>query len=338
MDDGSPISYLLLILVCLALSAMFSATETAFASVSHLRVAALAEDGDKRARRLNKVLNNFDKVLTALLILNNIVNIAIATLATLFAAKAFGEGAVDWMTVVTTVVVFLFGESIPKAAALMAGEPLAYAMAGPMTAMTKLFTPLIFVLNAISRAIIKPFKPEQTPTVTEEELESIIDTIVEEDAVDEDTGELLQSAIDMSRTTAAQIMTPWEQCLTLSTDMSERQILDVIKSTTFSRFPVTDKNGRPIGFVGARRYIKAHLESGRPNKLRRVLTHGRTVRADEPVDELLARLSAARTHIAFVRDEENKVLGIITVEDILEELVGEIYDEDDAVEQGGESA
>jgi CBS domain containing-hemolysin-like protein len=142
----------------------------------------------------------------------------------------------------------------------------------------------------------------------------------------------------MSRTTAAQIMTPWEQCLTLSTDMSERQILDVIKSTTFSRFPVTDKNGRPIGFVGARRYIKAHLESGRPNKLRRVLTPGRTVRADEPVDELLARLSAARTHIAFVRDEENKVLGIITVEDILEELVGEIYDEDDAVEQGGESA
>lgn len=331
MDDGSPITYLLSILACLVLSATFSATETAFAGVSRVRVAALAEDGDRKARRLNKVLNNFDKVLTALLILNNIVNIAIATLATLFAVRVFGEGAVDWMTVVTTVVVFLFGETLPKSTALMAGEPLAYAMAGPMTALTRLLTPLIFVLNAISRFLIRPFKEEQTPTVTEEELESIIDTVVEEDAVDEDTGELLQSAIDLSRTTAAQIMTPWERCLTLSTEMSERQILDTIKSTTFSRFPVIDKNGKPLGFVGARKYIKAHLESGRPNKLRRVLSPGRSVLADEPVDELLPRLSAARTHIAFVRDNEQRVLGIITVEDILEELVGEIYDEDDAV-------
>lgn len=334
MDDGS-ITYLLLILVCLVLSAMFSATETAFASVSRVRIAALAEDGDKKARRLNKVLNNFDKVLTALLILNNIVNIALATLATLFATNVFGNGAVEWMTVVTTVVVFLFGESIPKATALMVNESLAYAMAGPMIFMAKLFTPLIFVLNALAGFLIKPVKEENTPTVTEEELESIIDTIVEEDAVDEDTGELLQSAIDLSRTTAAQIMTPWENCLTLSTEMSEQQILDTIKSTTFSRFPVIDKNSRPIGFVSARSYIKVHLESGRPNKLRRVLTPGRSVRADEAVDDLLARLSAARTHIAFVRDEQDKVLGIITVEDILEELVGEIYDEDDKVTEGG---
>lgn len=338
MDDGSPISYLLLILVCLALSAIFSATETAFASVSKVRVAALAEDGDKKARRLNKVLNNFDKVLTALLILNNIVNIALATLATLLAAKVFGEGAVDWMTVVTTVVVFLFGESIPKATALMVGETLAYAMAGPMTALTKLLTPLIFILNAISRLLMKPFKEEQTPTVTEEELESIIDTIVEEDAVDEDTGELLQSAIDMSRTTAGQIMTPWDKCLTVSTDMSERQILDVIKSTTFSRLPVTDRGGNPIGFVLIRKYIKAHLESGRPNKLRRVLDKGLTVSADDFADELLPRLSAARTHIAYVKDDRGKICGIITVEDILEELVGEIYDEDDKVAEGGEPA
>lgn len=334
MEEGS-ITYLLLIFVCLVLSAMFSATETAFASVSRVRIAALAEDGDKKARRLNKVLVNFDRVLTALLILNNIVNIAIATLATLFAAHVFGEGAVEWMTVVTTVVVFLFGESLPKATALMVSESLAYAMAGPMIFLTKVFTPLIFVLNALSRFLIKPIKEENTPTVTEEELESIIDTIVEEDAVDEDTGELLQSAIDLSRTTAEQIMTPWEKCLTLSTEMSEQQILDTIKSTTFSRFPVIDKNSRPIGFVSARAYIKVHLESGRPNKLRRVLTHGRSVRADEAVDDLLGRLSAARTHMAFVRDAQDKVLGIITVEDILEELVGEIYDEDDKVAEGG---
>ncbi len=338
MDDGSPISYLLLILVCLVLSAMFSATETAFASVSRVRIAALAEDGNKKARRLNKVLNNFDKVLTALLILNNIVNIALATLATLYASHVLGAGAVEWVTVVTTVVVFLFGESIPKATALIAGESLAYAMAGVMTFLTKLLTPAIFVLNAISKFFLKPFKEENTPTVTEEELESIIDTVVEEDAVDEDTGELLQSAIDLSRTTAGQIMTPWENCLTVSTAMSERQILDVIKTTTFSRLPVTDRGGNPIGFVLIRKYIKAHLASGRPNKLRRVLNKGLTVSHDAFVDELLPRLSAARTHIAYVKDADGKIVGIITVEDILEELVGEIYDEDDTVVEGGEPA
>ncbi len=335
MDDGSPLSYLLIIFVCLVLSAIFSATETAFASVSRVRVAALAEDGDKRARRLNKVLNNFDKVLTALLILNNIVNIALATLTTLFATNFLGNGAVDWMAVVTAVVVFLFGESIPKATALVAGESLAYAMAGVMTMLTKLLTPLIAVLNAISRWLMKPFKQENSPTVTEEELESIIDTVVEEDAVDEDTGELLQSAMDLGRTTAGDIMTPWAACLTLSTAMSERQILDVIKSSTFSRLPVTDRNGTPIGFVLIREYIKAHLASGRPNKLRRVLNKALTVSADALVDELLPRLSAARTHIAFVKKKDT-IVGILTVEDILEELVGEIYDEDDTVGQGGE--
>ena len=335
MDDGSPITYLLLILVCLCLSAVFSATETAFASVSRVRISALAEDGDKRAARLDRVLGDFDRVLTALLILNNIVNIALATFATLFATRIFSDGAVKWTTVITTVVVFLFGESIPKATALMVGERLAYAMAGVMTVMTKLLNPLIVVLNAISKFIIKPFKEERTPTVTEEELETLIDTIVEEDEVDEDTGELLQSAIDLSRTTVKSIMTPWEDCLTVSTAMSEQQILEVIKTTSFSRLPVTDKNGTPIGFVRIRKYIESHLASGRPNKLRRALSPAFCVSPDDFVDELLPRLSRNKTHIAFVK-ENDRVYGIITVEDILEELVGEIYDEDDLAPEGGE--
>ncbi len=329
MDDGSPIQYLLIILVTLFGSAFFSATETALASVNKMRVTALADSGDKRARKLLKILKNFDGALTAMLIANNIRNIISATMATLFATHMWGVNSVAAMSVVTTVVVFLLGETFPKNLALVFAEGISLRTAGLIGGMIKALSPLIKALNAISRFLTRPFKSdEKEVTVTEEELESIIDTIVEEGALDEETGELVQSAMELTKTTVGEVMTPWSRCLTLSTAMTDAEILQIIKENTHSRLPVVDRSGRPIGFVQIRKYIKRHLQQGRV-RLRDVLDRALFVSADMAADDLLPRLSATRNHIALVQGENGVVCGLVTVEDILEELVGEIYDEDD---------
>ena len=332
MEEGS-ITYLLLILVCLVLSAMFSATETAFASVSRVRIAALAEDGDKKACRLNKVLVNFDRVLTALLILNNIVNIAIATLATLFAAHVFGEGAVEWMTVVTTVVVFLFGESLPKATALMVSESLAYAMAGPMIFLTKAFTPLIFVLNALSRFLIKPIKEENTPTVTEEELESLIDTAEDESIIDEDTGDLLQSALDWGEVQAFEIMTPRVDMNAIDIDDDYTDMLDIIENSIYSRIPVYEQTpDNIIGILHLNHFYKALIDHERVD-IRELLMPVNYVHKTMELPDALDVMRRNKCHMVVVNDEYGGTDGILTMEDILEQLVGEIWDESDEIEE-----
>ena len=335
MDDGSPARYLILIAFLLLGGGYFAGAEISLASVSRIRMMSYADDGDERAKRVLYILDHFDKALSTLLVGNNVMHIACASTATLMATKLWGNGAVTAMTFVMALVVFLLAEMIPKAYAKSCNERFALAISRSMVFLMKVLTPVSFLFTALSRLIQKPFgEEEEEPTVTGDELKNIIDNMEDETAIDGETSELVQSAMEFTETTVRDVMTPWDQVLAVPETISVPELHEVVASCHYSRLPVTAADGTVRGLLNIRRYLKEELRGRAPGRnLRRLLDPVHFIGADEPIDDLLTRMSAARTHFAVVRDEENRNLGIVTVEDILEELVGEIYDEEDT---GGE--
>ncbi len=336
MDD-SPAGYLIAILVLLLLAAYFAGAEIALASVNRIRLSNRAEDGDKRAKRVIYILDHFDKALTTLLIGTNVTHAGIATLSTVFtytlfdSIEAMPDYAVTVSTVISTVVVFLIGEMIPKAFAKACNEKFALAIAGSLIFLMKVLTPISIFFATISEWVSRPFKKraEATPTVTEDELYDIIETFVEENDIDEETEELVQNAIEFSERTAKDVMTPWNKVLHIHEKDSNESVLELIRNSTHSRLPVVDDEGWVVGTLSIRTFLKHHYKKEQFN-VRQLMRSAAMINDTTPVDDLLSTLSANRTHIAYVQSA-GKILGIITVEDILEELVGEIYDE----EEGG---
>ncbi len=334
--DGSPAGYLIFILVLLILAAYFAGAEIALASVNRIRLENRAEDGNKRAKRVIYILDHFDKALTTLLIGTNVTHAGVATLSTLFTYNLFDsiesmpDYAVTLSTIISTIVVFLIGEMIPKSFAKACNERFALAISGSLVFLMKVMTPVSFFFSVISEIVSRPFKKkaEETPTVTEEELYDIIETFVEENELDEETEELVQNAIDFSARTAKDVMTPWENVLYINVHDTNEKVLECIKNSTYSRLPVVNDKGRVIGTLSIRAFLKSHYKKENFN-VRKIMGRAAMISDTTPVDDLLETLSANRTHIAYVRTAGNygKILGIITVEDILEELVGEIYDE-----------
>ena len=340
MDD-SPAGYLIAIFVLLLLAAYFAAAEIALASVNQIRLTNRAEDGDKRAKRVLYILDHFDKALTTLLIGTNVTHAGIATLSTVLTYSFFDsiesmpDYAVTVSTVISTVVVFLLGEMIPKAIGKACNEKFALGIAGSLCFLMKILTPLSIFFSTISKWVSRPFKKkaEETPTVTEDELYDIIETFVEENDIDEETEELVQNAIEFSERTAKAVMTPWEQVTHVHENDSNEKILELIRGTTYSRLPVVNDEGWVVGTMSIRTFLKCHYKKEDFN-VRQIMTSATMINDSTPVDDLLSTLSANRTHVAYVQ-ANGKILGIITVEDILEELVGEIYDEMEEEEEGG---
>lgn len=334
MDD-SPAGYLIAILILLLLAGYFAGTEIALASVNRIRLTNRAEDGDKRAKRVIYILDHFDKALTTLLIGNNVTHAGIATLSTVFtytlfdSIEAMPDYAVTISTVISTVVVFLIGEMIPKAFGKACNEKFAIAVAGSLIFLMKILTPVSFLFSAISEWVSRPFKKkaEATPTVTEDELYDIIETFVEENDIDEETEELVQNVIEFSERAAKDVMTPWAKVLHVHEKDSNERVLEVIRNSTHSRLPVVNDEGWVVGTLSIRTFLKSHYKK-EDEDVRQLMRSATMINATTPVDDLLATLSANRTHIAYVQ-ANGKVLGVITVEDILEELVGEIYDEEE---------
>ena len=340
MDD-SPARYLIFIIVLLVLAGYFAGTEIALASVNRIRMSTRAENGDRAAKRVLYVLDHFDKALTTLLIGNNVTHAGVATLATLFTytlfdnVKTMPDYAVTISTVVATVVVFFVGEMIPKSFAKTCNESFAVFACGPLILLMKVLTPVSLLFSLLSELVSRPFKKKagDTPTVTEEELYDIIETYVEENDIDEETEELVQNAIEFSESTAKEVMTAWDKVIKIHENTPAADVVAIIKGCTHSRFPVINSKDTVIGTLSMRAFLKKYLQNPAVT-VREVMATPVYINANTPVDDLLPTLSAKRTHIAYVRGE-NSVLGIITVEDILEELVGEIYDEEETI--GGEA-
>ena len=336
MGSDSWLPYLCLVLLLLG-AAYFASAETAFSSVNRIRIKTKAENGSKSAKKAWYILENFDKTLSTLLLGNNVVHIATASLATLIFSRIWGESAVAYTTVVTTVVVFLVGETIPKNIGKARSETLALSFAPSLRALMTIFSPIVFVLSAIANLISKIFGSANDPTVTEEEINQMIENIQEETEISGDTAaneniDLIQSAFEFDDHTAQDVFTPRIDVDALAVDASPEEIIAHIKESKHSRLPVyRDTIDDIAGVLSIRKYLKAYYRHGSDTNLEELLDKPHFVHKTVRIDDLLREMSAQKVHLSIVTDDYGGTMGIITMEDILEELVGEIWDEDDEV-------
>ena len=333
MDDGSRLPWIIaaLLLVC---AAFFAVTETSMASASRSRIKASAERGDFRAKKTLYVLDNFDLAISTLLICTNIVHIAAASIVTLAVTRKWGVSAVSLSTIITTIVVFFAGEMLPKSVAKKYSDTLALSCAPVLCFFMKLFALLSKLLTWIGQAAAKLTPGDSQISVTEDELYDIIEDMTEEGSLDEDQGDLISSALQFGDVTVESVLTPRVDIVAININSSHAELLSLIRSTNHSRLPVYEGSiDNIIGVLQIRKYIKAYLRLGENLDIKPMLDEVFFVHQSTNIDELLPILSKRKLNIAVVTDNYGGTLGIVTVEDILEELVGEIWDEDDVIEE-----
>ena len=333
MDDGSRLPWIIaaLLLFC---AAFFAVSETAFASCPKSRIKAAAERGDGRAKTALFILDDFDKAISTLLICTNIVHIATASIVTVAVTKLWGLSAVSVSTIITTIVVFFAGEMLPKSLAKKYSEPLALATGPILRFLMKVFSPLSALLTWIGQSAAKLTADENPVSVTEDELYDIIEDMTEEGSLNEEQGELISSALQFGEVTVESVLTPRVDLVAVDISSSLEDILTVIKGTNHSRLPVYQGSiDNIIGVLQIRKFIKAYLRLGKNLDIKPLMDEVFFIHQSTNIDELLPVMSKRKLNMAVVTDNYGGTLGIVTVEDILEELVGEIWDEDDVVEE-----
>ena len=330
---------ILLIFFMVLFSAFFSGTEVVYNTISKIRLKNLAEDSPKRVYRVAyEISENFAKTLCTILIGNNLVNIAASTAATMiFMSLLPGHDGLASLlsTLIMTFIVLIVGEIIPKILAREHPETLIRYVTYPIRGLTFLLYPIVFVVMAFIRLISRLWKPkEKQPIVREEELSSLIDTVEEEGVIDEEQGELLQSTIEFSDTTVDEILTPRIYMTYIDIDDPPEEIQRVIDNSKYSRIPVFEETvDNIIGILYLNHYYKAMVEVKDIRKLdiRSLLMEPCFIHKTMKLPAALALMRRKKTHIAIVIDEYGGTHGIVTMEDILEELVGDIWDESDEI-------
>lgn len=321
------------------LSAFFSASETAFSSVNLIRLRQYAEDGRPGAKKALNVAERFDEVLLAILIGNNIVNLASASLATIVAAEVLHLGAsgAPIATAVMTVLIIIFGEILPKSYAKENSESLALAIGTIYYYMIIIMKPLIKIFMVLKDFVAKLYrKKDDEPSVTEDELNVIIDTMEEEGVLQQDEVEMLQSVLDLSETFVKDIMTPRVDVVAVDVHDSTEHIKNVFLEEKYSRIPVYDESrDNIVGILYERDLFSAIIERGSTEDIviADIMRDPMYVSYTMRVSDLLTRLQLEKQHLAIVADEYGGTAGLVTMEDVLEEVVGEIYDEHDEEEQ-----
>ncbi len=330
--DGDSILSALILLALLFFAAFFALCETAFASVSRIRLRTGAERGDERAKKALRVTEQFDRAITTILIGTNIVHLAAAAYVTVLVTRRWGIGAVTLSTVVTTVAVFFAGEMLPKSIAKKYSERCCLATAGALCFFMRIFTPVAWVLTAIGNAAAHLTKGDSAVTVTEDELYDIIENMTDEGELDAEQGELVNKALSFADVTVESILTARVDVTAVDVESPPEKIMAVIRPLRHSRIPVYEGSiDNIIGILQIRKYMKAWLsENGHPD-LRKLLDEPYFIHQSTNIDELLPVMSSRKLNLAVVTDKYGGTLGIVTVEDILEELVGEIWDEEDIV-------
>lgn len=336
----------IIFIICVVGGAYFAATESSFSAVNKIKIKALADDGNKRAQGVMYVLNKFDKALTTLLLGNNVTKIAGASVFTIIATDIFREkfhksdAFLDSFafsmicSVMSTVIIFLFSEMIPKSFANDRSESVSLFFEGSLRLLMKVLKPFSAFFGLISDFASRLVsKKEAEPSITEDELTEIIDTAEEEGVVDEEQSDMLRSALEFSKTTVGDIMTMEKDIDFIRVNATPEEILEAIRSTNHSRLPVKSENSdRIVGILRTRTYLIEYKRN--PNvKLRSIMKTPYRVSKDAKIDDLLTDMRQHKLQIAIVLDDQKKHVGLITIEDILEELVGEIFDEEDVVDQ-----
>ena len=328
--------------ICIVGGAYFAATESSFSAVNKIKIKTLADDGNKRARGVLWVVNRFDRALTTLLVGNNVTKIAAASVATIIATRIFEPKGVDVnsfafsiaCSAASTAVVFFFSEMIPKSFANDRSETVSLFFQGSLRFLMRVLAPVAGFFGLISTAVSKAFaKKEAEPSITEDELMEIIDTVEEEGVVDEEQGDMLKSALEFGDTVVSDIMTMARDIEALNVAATTDEVLEVIRSTNHSRIPVFagDMN-RIIGTLRIRTFLTEHRRNPKV-KVRSLLSQPYFVAEDAKINDVLTDMRQHKHHMAIVRDKNKHITGLVTIEDILEELVGEIFDEEDVVDQ-----
>ncbi len=322
---------LLIIVLCIIGSAYFSASETAFSTMNRIRVKNLAENGNSRAALALKLVENYDKLISTILIGNNIVNIASSSLATVVFTLWLADAGVSVSTAVMTVVVLIFGEISPKALAKESAESFALATAPLMNAIMILLTPLNFLFSLWRKLLDKVFKKSADPGITTEELITMVDEAQNEGGIDEHNGNLIRSAIEFDDLDAKDIITPRVDVVAVEKGAPMQEVADVFMENTYSRLLVyEDDIDNIVGMIHEKDFFTI-LNRGAQDfasAIKPVIY----ISGGMKISELLRLIQQSHTHIAVVVDEFGGTKGILTLEDILEQLVGNIWDEHDVVE------
>ena len=333
MDSGLVIQ-IVTIIILLMLSAFFSSAETSLTCVNLVRIHTLAEGGDKRAARVEKILSNPGKMLSTILIGNNIVNISASSLVTTFTIKVFGNYAVGIATGVLTVLVLMFGEILPKTAANLCAEKLALAYSFFILKLIWFLTPIVFLVDKLSRFLMKLLGIDTSKTgsgMTETELKTYVDVSHEEGVIESDEREMILNVFDLNDSLARDIMIPRIDMTMVDVETGYRSLQAVFKETMFSRIPVYEgEKDNIIGIVT----LKDFFSNGRTDfSLRSIMREAYYTFETKKTDELLNEMRESSNSIAIVLDEYGACAGLITMEDLLEEIVGEIRDEYDEEEK-----
>ena len=330
MEDGSWILVGVLV-VLVALSAYFSGTETAFSSLNRIRVKNLADNGNKKAALALKLEANYDKLLSTILIGNNIVNIASASISTVVFVGFLGDMGVPVSTVVMTVVVLIFGEISPKSLAKQNAESFAMTSAPVLRVIMVLFTPLNFLFMQWKKLLNRLFRPKEDSGITGEELLTIVDEVENEGNIDAHEGELIRAAIEFDDRSVEDILTPRVEMAAVDEESPADEVKELFLSEGYSRLPVyRDTVDTIVGVIHEKElYAAVHESVPWQSKMQEPLC----VPTGMKISDLLRQLQQAKSHLAIVVDEFGGTCGLVTMEDILEELVGEIWDEHDEVEE-----
>ena len=326
MDDNGTLILALIALV--AMSAFFSASETAYTSLNRARLKAMANGGDRRAAKVLALSEDYDRLLSGILVGNNIVNILSASLATVLFVRLIGGAGVSVSTAVMTVVVLMFGEIAPKTIAKDRPEKVALAFYPLLNAILVLLTPIIFLTTCWQKLVYWVFRPTDDRGITEEELITIVEEAENEGEIDKHESELIRSAIGFNDMTAEDILTPRVDVVSAELHSTPDEIARIFEKSGRSRIPVYEDNiDNIVGILHEKDFYR--LRDKAP--LKDMMSKPLCVVPSTKLAVLLKLLQRTKNHMAVVVDEYGGVVGIVTMEDILEELVGEIWDEHDEV-------
>ena len=322
---------LIIILLCIIMSGYFSATETAFSSLNRIRIKNMADKGNKRAALVLKLSEDYDRLLSTILIGNNIVNIACASLSTLLFVRLLGEDAgASVSTAVTTVIVLVFGEVSPKSIAKESPEKFSMFSAPILNFMAVLLTPLNFLFKQWKKVLSRFFHSSASQGITEEELITIVEEARQDGGIDEQEGDLLRNALEFNELKAADILTPRIGVVGVNVCAGAEEIASVFTETGYSRLPVyQDSIDNIVGILYHKDFYNKIYGTGKG--IKDVIRPALFITRHKKISQLLQELQASNHHIAVVIDEFGGTVGIVTLEDILEELVGEIWDEHDEI-------
>ena len=322
---------LLIIIFCVVMSAYFSATETAFSSLNRIRIKTMAEKGDKKAARVASLSEDYDRMLSTILIGNNVVNILLSSLATVMFLKWFGEDkGPSLSTAVVTIVVLVFGEISPKSIAKEYAEEFAMFSAPFLSVLMWVLTPFNYLFSLWKKLLSKIIKPKEDNGITDEELLSIVEEAESNGNIDKQESQIIQNAIDFTEQEAGNILTPRIDITGVSTEATKEEISKVFADTAYSRLPIFEGTiDHIVGVIYQKDFYNYVFSTDRD--IQTIVKPVTFVPKSKKIGILLKELQQSKLHIAVVVDEYGGTVGIVTLEDILEELVGEIWDEHDDI-------